>query len=380
MGQTTLKMDTRRALSDGSYPIIIKVGYGTNIYLPTNVHLKRDEWHAGMQVCTGRTARAINNILATKLRNLINRILELRETGQFYEYSRAQLRQMLMDPTLSAPTAEQPTLGEYLEKIMSLKAGNTLKIYQQAVGKLSAYCDPSKLRLIDINGAWLEKYVTGLKNEGLKQNSRSKYLQVLKTTLRYAEESGVRVHPDYKKLDCRMEKDTPMRNMPVETFRRIRDLSLRGSNAVYRDAFLLSFYLIGINMADLLALPQGCIVNGRLQYKRAKTKKNYSIKITPEAQTIIDRYPGRTHLLSFSEQAREFRRSCDRFLRSLAPGLSWYWARYSWANYAVDLDIPKDTISEALGHNHGSTVTGIYIRYALDKVDEANRRVTDYTK
>ena len=59
-------------------------------------------------------------------------------------------------------------------------------------------------------------------------------------------------------------------------------------------------------------------------------------------------------------------------------GLTWYWARYSWANYAVDLDIPKDIISEALGHKHGSNVTGIYIKYSLNKIDAANRRVIDY--
>src|SRR5574344_1351399 len=58
--------------------------------------------------------------------------------------------------------------------------------------------------------------------------------------------------------------------------------------------------------------------------------------------------------------------------------LAWYWARYSWANYAVDLDIPKDIISEALGHKHGSNVTGIYIKYILNKIDAANRQIIDY--
>lgn len=58
--------------------------------------------------------------------------------------------------------------------------------------------------------------------------------------------------------------------------------------------------------------------------------------------------------------------------------LTWYWARYSWATYAAELDIPKDTISEALGHSHGAKVTGIYIKYNRDKVDAANRRVIDY--
>ncbi len=46
--------------------------------------------------------------------------------------------------------------------------------------------------------------------------------------------------------------------------------------------------------------------------------------------------------------------------------------------FTVDLDIPKDIISEALGHKHGSTVTGVYIKYSLDKVDAANRKVIDY--
>lgn len=131
-------------------------------------------------------------------------------------------------------------------------------------------------------------------------------------------------------------------------------------------------------MADLLALPKDCIVNGRLHYKRAKTGKNYSILVQPEAQAIIDKYPGKTHLLSFAEKVSCFRYNCNDLLNKLENGLTWYWARYSWANYAVDLDIPKDTISEALGHKHGSAVTGIYIKYSLDKVDKANRQVIDY--
>ena len=73
-----------------------------------------------------------------------------------------------------------------------------------------------------------------------------------------------------------------------------------------------------------------------------------------------------------------FRYNCNSLLNKFQNGLTWYWARYSWANYAVDLDIPKDTISEALGHKHGSAVTGIYIKYSLDKVDKANRQVIDY--
>lgn len=379
MGRASLRIDKRRALKDGTYPIQIKVGYGTNIYLSTGIYLAAEDWDPRLQVCTGRSARTINNILSTLLLQISNRILELRETGQFYKYTNAQLRQMLTDLTLAAPTIGTPTLGDYLKRVGDLKTDHTKVSYVTTYNRLKLYCDVDNLRFTDMSYAWFEAWINKLEKDGLKRNTVAKYLKVIKTVIKYAEDDNVAVNPAYKKVNSRAETDTPMRNLPVETLRRIKDTQVQGKTARYIDAFILSFYLIGINMADLLALHKDCIVNGRLQYKRAKTGKNYSIKIEPEAQAIIDKYPGKTHLLNFSEKfGNWFRCGCNELLGKLEPGLTWYWARYSWANYAVDLDIPKDIISEALGHKHGSNVTGIYIKYSTDKVDAANRKVIDY--
>lgn len=378
MAKSSLRLDKRRALQDGTYPVQIKVGYGTNIYISTGVYLHADEWDERLQISTGKQARSVNNILATLLLQVSNRLLELRETGQYDKLTKAQLRQMLTDLSLTAPTIGVPTLGQYIDKVADLKTDHTKISYQSTRRRLALYCDPDKVRFSDMSYAWFEGFVNSMDKDGLKRNTRAKYLKCIKTVLRYAEEDGVQINKAYTKVNSRAETDTPMRNLPVETLRRIRDTEVKGKTARFKDAFMLSFYLIGINMADLLALPKGCIVNGRLQYKRAKTGKNYSILVQPEAQAIIDKYPGKTHLLSFAEKGTQFRQSCNELLGKLESGLTWYWARYSWANFAVDLDIPKDTISEALGHKHGSTVTGIYIKYSLDKVDKANRQVIDY--
>lgn len=376
MAKSTLRLDTRRPLQDGTYPVQIKVGYGTNIYLATGIYLAPEDWDSKLQVCTGKQARSINNILRTLLLQISNRILELRESGQWEKLTRPQIRQMLTDMSLTTPTIDEPTLGDYIDKVKALKKENTARSYENTLVKLKAYCDPYAVRFSDMSFAWFEGFVNSISD--LKRNTVAKYLKCIKTVIRYAEDDGVAVNQAYRKVNSRAESDTPMRNLPVETFRRIRDTSIKGKTARYKDAFLLSFYLIGINMADLLALPKDCIVNGRLQYKRAKTGKNYSILIQPEAQAIIDKYPGKDHLLDFAEKCSCFRYNCNDLLNKLEAGLTWYWARYSWANFAVDLDIPKDIISEALGHKHGSTVTGIYIKYKLDKVDKANRQVIDY--
>lgn len=55
-----------------------------------------------------------------------------------------------------------------------------------------------------------------------------------------------------------------------------------------------------------------------------------------------------------------------------------YIPRHSWATLAAELDIPKETISAGLGHEIGSDVTSIYIKFDQKKVDDANRRVIDY--
>lgn len=378
MAKSCLRLDLRRPLKDGTYPVQVKVGYGTNLYLATGVYLKPEDWDDRLQVCTGKSARKINSILGTLLLQVTNRVLDLRGSGQFSQLTTAQLRQMLTNLDLTQPTVGVPSVGEYLEKVRALKTPNTQVSYVTTKNRLALYCDPDTLRFSDLTYAWFEAWIKQMEDGGLKRNTVSKYLKVVKTVIKYAEDDGVQVNPAYKKIDSRAETDTPMRNLPVQTLRRIRDTQVKGKTAMYKDAFMLSFYLIGINLADLLALPKDAIVNGRLHYKRAKTGKNYSVLVQPEAQAIIDKYPGKTHLLCFAEKVSCFRMNCNDLLRKLEPGLTWYWARYSWANYAIDLDIPKDTVSEAMGHKHGSTVTGIYIKYSQDKADAANRQVLDY--
>ncbi len=377
MGKSALRLDTRRALKDGTYPVQIKVGYGTNLYLSTDIYLAPSDWNAKLQVCIGPGSRKINNILGMLLLSINNRIAEMMERGVFTSLTKEQLRQMLTNLQLNAPTVDVPTLGHYFTKVIELKTGSTRTSYDQTRKRLSEYCgDLDKVKFSDLNYSFLEGWQKQLGK--YKRNTISRRMKDLKAVIRYAYENGVEVNPAYLKIDSSAEDDTPLRSLPVEAMRQLMDMQLSGKKAMYRDAFVLSFLLIGINPTDLKKLTKDSVVNGRLQYKRSKTGKNYSIRIEPEAQAIIDRYAGEKHLLNYAEKYKCFEQNCNNFLSSVTDGLTLYWARYSWANYAVDLDIPKDTISESLGHRHGAHITGIYIRYSLDKIDAANRAVIDY--
>lgn len=162
---------------------------------------------------------------------------------------------------------------------------------------------------------------------------------------------------------------------------------------------MLMFYFIGINAVDLLTAKTSALVNGRFEYKRAKTGKLYSIKVEPEAQAIIDKYKGQDFVLNIMDEYKDYKNFLHRMgialkeigeterkglggkkiRKPLFPDLSSYWTRHTWATIAAEIDIPKEVIAHALGHSWANgTVTDIYIRFDEKKVDEANRKVLDY--
>jgi integrase/recombinase XerD len=56
--------------------------------------------------------------------------------------------------------------------------------------------------------------------------------------------------------------------------------------------------------------------------------------------------------------------------------ISTYVFRYSYANIAKQLGYSKDLIAEALGHEYGNSVTGIYLeQFDLGIVDDMNYRI-----
>lgn len=403
MAKSTLRLDTRRALKDGTYPVQIVVGHGTNIYIGTDIYVEADQWDARTKQYTGKGAKRVNDALTTMLTSVGNRILELMENGQWRKLTRPQIKEMLTNLDLDKPTVGVPSLYDLIQKTLEGKADGTKYIAKTAIVRLNQFCgDCTKVTCEQITSAWIDDYATSLSD--LHVNTRAAYLKVVRRAINYAFERDITNNNPFKHYRIKTE-DTDMRVLPIEKMRLLLNLDTRYRYTEYRDMFLLSFYLIGVNGADLAVMTANNIVNGRLEYRRAKTGKHYSIKLEPEALELLEKYKGTKHLLACFDRcsnAKAYLGTLDNALARIGvpetdkagnvvkarngqpkmtpidEKLSWYWARYSWATYAADLDIPKDTISEALGHSHGAKVTGIYIKYNRDKVDAANRKVIDY--
>lgn len=272
-----------------------------------------------------------------------------------------------------------PVLEEYAN--LQQVAG-TRRVYQDTYNKIKEFDE--RCTFEGMGRRWLMAFETHC-GRTMSVNGMAIHFRNIRTVFNYAIDEKITTHYPFRKYKIRREQ-TRHRALTVEM---LRDLAAHEDGIPkYRDMFMLMFYLIGINAVDLFALA-GITTEGRVEYRRAKTHRLYSIRVEPEALEIINCYRGRMHLLSVADEYKDYHNFIHRqalVLRSYTnadgtpmfpDGISSYWARHTWATLAAELDIPKETIAAALGHSSGS-VTDIYIRFNRDKIDDANRRVIDY--
>lgn len=286
---------------------------------------------------------------------------------------------------------------------------NTIMSYQSVIKHLRTFDAKFATRTFEqIDYVYLCDFNEYLTKSGVGNNTRCLYFAHLRAICNDAFNREVTDALPFRRFRGIKRQPTRKRNMPPSMLYGLYGIELCGMPNYIRharDMFVLSFMLIGMNVRDMVALKCENIITDadgrkRLVYNRAKTGREYNILIPDEALAIIDQYKPTSgeYLLKVSPRAdndnvshfqrtRSLREIISRGLRVLAklhpelnlpPDITSYFARHSWATIAASLDIPRDTIAHALGHGT-STVTDIYIDFDLRKVDEANRRVLDYT-
>lgn len=282
------------------------------------------------------------------------------------------------------------TLAALLNRFADTKrAENTKRAYRCTAKNVEAFDSKATL---SVTPEWLRRYEAheltkdrpsqqkdgkGVTRKGRQQNGVAIDLRNIRAVFNWALENGWTSNYPFRTFKIRQEQ-TRKRNLPIDVMRQVIAHGGR-----YCDMFALMTYLIGINISDIYYLGKDSIKDGRLEYRRNKTGRLFSIKVEPEAQHIINRYAGEKYLLSFADTCKDYKvflKHMNDELGGIYKGCTSYWCRHTWASVAASLDIPIETISAALGHSVGASVTNIYIQYDQKKVDEANRKVLDYIK
>lgn len=288
---------------------------------------------------------------------------------------------------------EIKTFIDYIDEYIALKSNDgTKSVYEQTKRKILLF-DPD-CTFESMDRKWLTEFEKWMA-QTMKINAYAIHLRNIRAVFNYAIDEEITTLYPFRKFKIKHE-ETRKRCLTVEQLRILRDYPVEEYQEKYRDMFMLMFYLIGINAADLFSLTD-ITPDGRIEYYRAKTHRLYSIKVESEAMEIINKYKGRKYLLNVLDDYRNYKdflhhmndelkkigkversgRGGAKTLSPLFPDLSSYWSRHTWATFAAELDISKETIGKALGHAD-SSVTDIYINFDQTKIDDANRKVIDY--
>jgi integrase/recombinase XerD len=267
-------------------------------------------------------------------------------------------------------------------------------VYNTAVEMLLRYTNQKNINFEDIDYGFLNSFQNDLLKRGVGVNTISIYLRTIRATFNKAMNEGLTESYPFKKFRIR-QQPTPSRTLTVDELKKIINYKCSGDREFNRDLFVLSFCLIGINFSDLFTLRPENLVDGRIIFSRKKTHKVYSIALHKHAADLIDKWRRDTEYLlpvihpdiegmAFKKKVQQAIHVCNNYMKKIAKALgipkpvSTYYARYSWANTARSLGYSKDLIAEALGHEYGNKVTGIYLD-AYDKkiIDAANTAVIE---
>lgn len=315
----------------------------------------------------------------------------------------AQLKEHLKELIVGKRKDIKNTIVATIEKFIDTKGNDgTKKAYHTLLTDISEYDADATIGGIDFS--WVEAFYKHEEEKGRCNNGIINDIDKLKSVFNWARRKKLTTNYPFERAAFKKDK-TRKRNLTMEQLRAIRDIGTDAHDAPYRDFFMLGFYLIGMNLSDILDLKKSDYRDGRVVFNRNKTNRLYDIKVEPEAQSIIEKYmekdKKKENLLNFlslthSAGYAQFTTKLNHCLRTLGkraydgkhydrkdnaiePDLTSYWNRHTWATFAAKIGIPMEIIGRALGHSiWDNSITGVYVEYDTSKIDDANRKVIDY--
>ncbi len=397
MATLKLALDKRRTKKDGTYPIVFKLT------------VKSKQAIISTGVCVLENEFCDKSGLVTSSPKLSMELVKLDSIyrARFHDYvinnHDAIDVNVLKTYILNKPKAEL-TVHEFWEEtivqLRTMKRYGSMKNYEQALRTISSEINlqiPFKSLqykdLVQLEGKLIQR--------GMSYNGMAVYLRAFRAVCNRAIKEDIVGYDWYpfRKFVLKKSKTTP-RVLSIDEMKLYFSLNYSTAHPHYRvwNIGKLLFLLRGINLKDLLLLKPQDIKHGRVLYKRCKTGKLYSIMLTEEILECLSHFATKDTILGivskdkvqsaksveyFRQQIKNINNTLKRIGKEAGfdEALSTYVFRYSYANIAKQLGFSKDLIAEALGHEYGNRVTGIYLeQFDLSYIDEMNSVIITHVK
>ena len=379
---------------DGTYKIRIAIGHKSEThYITTRFSVNSPSQFSQGVVVGTPDAHAVN----VKLRHLLNDYEQrLERVSDPDQYSAKELRGLLKEMRSNVTSSAETFTGVTEQYVRELRQDGrdsyaemltfTLKRFKEYTG--------GDMFLSQFSTQTVTDYERWMRRQGMSQTTISMHLSMCRTIINRAIRAQLvryDVHPfTYWKRPADEEREI---DISVEDMRKIRDYTpTLKKHIVARDIFLLSYYLGGINMVDLLAVDfRNIKILEYVRHKSRNTKqsdKRISFTIQPEAQAIIDRYRSRNGKLDFGYKFayKNFVCYVNNALKEIAITLDldigrkicYYSARKSFVQHGFDLGISLEVLEYCIGQSVKSNRPIFnYLKIMRRHADNAMRMIFD---
>lgn len=404
-----LQLDTRRKKENNSYPLIVRITVNRKTTsLQTNINLLENEWdikHSKVKASaksydnTGRINKYVQHYLSVSQKVLFN----LSESNQLHLFSLTEIKTSISEELdRKAFDITLDTLIDiHIEKMNKERRYGNARTYKELKQFLVNYCGTSAISVSKIDFKWLSNIESEYRAKGNSLNGLGVRLRALRALINTNKNNGVLLSSfnPFEKYTIKSLK-TRKRALVKEDFDKILNvdgLDLPIPLQRVRKLFLISYYMLGISFYDMAMLTIDSISDGKVHYRRSKTKRLYAIKISKPLEDLLKEFlegkskddyifPIANKGLTGEQLSNRIRNAMARYNESLkklaeilgieSQRLSSYVARHSVATHARDIaniDIP--VISQMLGHNDTAT-TAVYLASIQDNVlDDAVDRM-----
>ena len=296
----------------------------------------------------------------------------------------------------------------YIERLRKEGRYSTAHVYKNALLSFTTFCGTFNVSFRQVTRGRLRCYGQYLYECGLKPNTVSTYMRMLRSIYNRGVESGSApyvhrlFHDVYTGVDIRQKKALPVAELHRLLYDDPKSERLRHTQTIAA----LMFQFCGMSFADLAHLEKSSLDSNVLRYNRIKTKTPMSVEVLDTAKEMINQLRSSQmtpsdcpdylfDILSGDKKRkdegayREYQSALRKFnnsLKDLARVLhlnspvSSYTLRHSWATTAKYRGVPIEMISESLGHKSIKT-TQIYLKgFNLQERTEVNRMNLSYVR
>lgn len=382
-----------KVLTDGTHRLRIAMSHrGQTRYFMTRFVVPSPKNVSGGQVIGVPNSNYMNQRLLQKMTE-IYKVYDQLEDADYYSCS--QLLAIIEDKLKGG---EPKTLFAIVEEFGNNKkhgvSAGTMRIFGFAVKKFHEFFKPDFF-LKHLDSKTLYSFRDFMTDSGQNNSTQSIYFQVLREVVNYAIKHK---YVEYERSPfADFEEPKPLsRNVAVsiEELRTIRDKKFTGKHAAHlsfvRDLFMLSFYMCGMNLVDLLRMDYS---GEYVHFLRKKTENrrpdeaSTEFTIQPEARAILDRiYKDGQFVFKGKAKTRTgYNSMICRFIPDIAKecGIKrrfiFYSARKTFAQLSNELMIKDSIVEYCIGDavSNDRRVIGSYIRVNKRMADYAVRKVFD---